>query len=62
VRILNSKNKEIKSYLYRIEVRITLKAENPYLHSVNSKNPGQRSCGFLVLAPPGQTGTQFVAE
>ena len=61
MRILNSKNKEIKSYLYRIEVRITLKAENPYLHSVNSKNP-ETILWIFSSNTPGPTGTYFTAE
>ena len=48
-------------YLYHIGVRITLKGENTYLHSVNSKNPETILWLFSSIIP-GQTGTQFTAE
>jgi len=48
-------------YLYRIGLRITLKGENPYLHSVNSKSP-ETILWLLSSITPGQTGTQFTAE
>ena len=48
-------------YLYCIGVRITLKGENPYLHSVNTKNP-ETILWLFSSNTPGQTGTQFTAE
>ena len=60
--LLNSKQRMyVYLYLYRIGVRITLKGENPYLHSVNSKNPEIILWLFSSITP-GLTGTQFTAE
>ena len=47
--------------LYRIVVRITLKEENPYLHSVNSKKLETILRHFSSITP-GQTDPQFTAE
>ena len=44
-----------------LQVRITLKGENPYLHSVYSKNSATILWRFLSITP-GQTSAQFTAE
>ena len=48
-------------YLYCIGVWITLKGENPSLHSVNTKNP-ETILRLFSSDTPGQTGTQFTAK
>ena len=59
--IMRNENIYVFCILYHIGVRTTLKGENPYLHSVSSKNP-ETILRLYSSDTPGQTGIQFTAE